>query len=619
MTLNISGNRSLANEKAQELFNQRNSFSSAVEVAFDINQDGQVSQQEISDGLFEDRVRVNENNQLTVVSEAEPVEVNFPSARPNRPNNPETFQERTVMPTPGSIPMDTVNGEAFDANSTLAEAISVPEGTSPADIIQTASARADAMVYEGNSVGDTLRRRSVSEVWETQNDDGQPWGECSDIHNFATYMLNQHGIDAYTAQVWRTGGPHNFTVFQDPESGRYNIMEYGRLFTTDSATPEDAVRQFQNDSVGTIHKYVLYNPTEDAEGFEVRSFGLGRGPAVLDNWNSNPNLDFGIEGLGDGFRLTSQQLNGVLQNVRAAYSHTDDEGVTHTVQASYDDPSQMGALQYGRYSDRYNWWSAGLMAHGSTIRDRTEERNLHTAPFLVPYFAGGYGHSFTLGQGESENSRWQLTTTPNFTGRLALPLGLSAETNEIVEGNQNGNGVIDAGQLVGFSDFTPGLDTTFNFESQVTSTQSISVEAGHRLAYYPLYDFTMIYRDPSAFMANIFHGNLSSEVDLDNGTTLNLGIGGQYAFSNNVADLNRIDMNVGLTGRDNRWSIAMNSGVSGHGEDEMIPNFGATGHYMFNNNVGIMGHASVNPVDNEAIRQENTNFLVGTGLIIRPN
>lgn len=488
------------------------------------------------------------------------------------------------------------------------------------ELINNISAVADRIDYKPNTNSDNAFRRPVGEVWNGLS----THGECSDIHNIATYLLNQNGVEAYTVQMGRTTGPHNVTIFKNKD-GLYDVMEYGKIYKSNANSPEDVMRKMQNDSLGTVYRYVIYKPTKD--DFEVRSIGQGRASAVFDNFTSTPNLGFntfaggtlnttgmyaGSDGFQlnapSGFKLTSQIRNGEIQNIGIGKFDTNKDGVTSGFSLIHDKPTGMTVGQYQRNTDQYKWLSAGVMYHSplsstSTLSDGTKGQI--NMPTLVPFFGGSYGGEKNL----IKNENLRLSINGFIQGRVVLPFVMTEEGRNVTGHAQNGNiPFMDFGQVMGLAQLKTGTGANLDFTPWKVGNGQVQLGLGYK-AKYEIVDPTMIYRDPTAFLSNT--GTVSVKYDTPVGKDMNLSakVTGQITDSKFIYEQNRVDANVTLKDNNDKWGLGVNGSVTETGFSA-----GANGFYMFDKKTGIMGGANYDSTSSYT-NPQGTGFNLGAGVI----
>lgn len=570
----------------------------------DTNADNKLSISELTQAFHQDQIDFDfSKQQLITRSQTENPSPLFP-VDSSEPVNLRHFEARYHLPTRGEIPKaKTPSTISINWQKPLSE-VTTDMGSGQ-DLIENVSKLMNDMDYEANSNKDNFVRRPVEEVWKDLNADGLPHGECSDIHNIGTYILNQNGIDAYSVQMFRAKGPHNVTIYQDPTTGKYNILEYGKMYTTNADSPEDAMRKFQNDAVGTIYKYVLYKPTNDGKDFQVRSIGKGREAALLDKWTESPNMDWGIEGLPNGIRLNMEQMDGKVQNMRLGYVHTNAEGRTVSADLSHDKISGMTVGKFGMHWDRYNWFSTGVVYHEPTMNNPFS-KELEDMPTLLPFFGGSVGADIKL----AENDALKVSLNPYLKGRLAPAFVMTEEGRKVTEKAQNGNAaVFDAGQAVGFSDLTPGADVNISFKPWEVGEGSLKLDVGVRSRYDLLADPTMIVKAPTAFWTNTADASLKYQQDIGKGVTLSASVGGQVTDSLWQGEQNQVNAEVGLR-KKQAWGVSITGAVGEEGFST-----GVKGFHMITKDVGVTGYVSYDSMPSRY--GQGPGISAGTGLIVK--
>lgn len=74
-------------------------------------------------------------------------------------------------------------------------------------------------------------------------------GVCRDQHPFVVEVLKEEGIEAKTIGYASPGTSHAFAVYQDPKTGKWNAIEYGRIYQTQADTPEQAFERLRPDAL----------------------------------------------------------------------------------------------------------------------------------------------------------------------------------------------------------------------------------------------------------------------------------------------------------------------------------------------------------------------------------
>lgn len=74
-------------------------------------------------------------------------------------------------------------------------------------------------------------------------------GVCRDQHPFVVEVLRQEGIDAKTIGYASPGTSHALAFFQDSKTGKWNALEYGRVYRTEADTPEQAFERLRPDAL----------------------------------------------------------------------------------------------------------------------------------------------------------------------------------------------------------------------------------------------------------------------------------------------------------------------------------------------------------------------------------
>jgi hypothetical protein len=498
------------------------------------------------------------------------------------------------------------------------------------EYINNISKLIDDIDYKPNTVSDNAFRRPVGEVWQGKD----THGECSDIHNIATYLLNQKGIEAYTVQMGRASGFHNVTIFKDTD-GTYDIMEYGKIHKTSASSPEDAMRKFQNDAVGEMYRYVIYTPSKD--GFKVRSIGQNRATAVFDKFTSTPNLDFntfvggklndgglyvgsdGIQMNGpEGIKFTSQMHNGKIDNAGLGKYWTNKDGVTSGVSLMHDVPTNMTVAQYQRFKDDYKWVSAGVMYHSPispVAKLENGELGQVNMPTLAPFVGGSYGGEKDL----VKNDALRLSINGFIQGRVALPFVLTEEGRQITNHSQNGNAsFMDFGQALGFYQLKAGTGANLDFTPWKVGDGQVQMSLGYK-AKYDIVDPTLIYSDPGAYFSNTGTASIKYTTPVGKDLKLTANVAAQITDSKFVYEQNRLDGAITLKQKDDKWGIGVTGAVAQKGfaaDADRGFAVGANGFYMFNEKVGLMGGVGYDSTASQ-LNSHGTGFNVGVGTIYK--
>lgn len=75
-------------------------------------------------------------------------------------------------------------------------------------------------------------------------------GVCRDQHSFVVEVMKEGaGIEGKQVGYAAPGTSHSIAVYADPRSGKWNVIEYGRLYHTEAATPEEAFARLRPDAL----------------------------------------------------------------------------------------------------------------------------------------------------------------------------------------------------------------------------------------------------------------------------------------------------------------------------------------------------------------------------------
>ena len=299
-------------------------------------------------------------------------------------------------------------------------------------------------------------------------------GECSDFHTLGAYLLRQAGgfgpDDVYVLQTFGVGGMHNVIVYRDPDSGLWNIMNYGRIFRTAVSTPRQAVEAV----FGNPGRYEVYRAGgADDDVFTIHHLDRDTFTAVMQGLQYLPGLKGmdGVFGSVPGLSGTAPRdrrelfLEAGNRDVGAVW-----QGVS--VRVRLDDawqpsaaglgwlstPSSPGdwilgakcfapngqsifaAFEFGLLQDsRWHWTSlgAGYRAMGSNITGWV------SVPQAVPFAAHQQGARYPLVGAPSQNGFW-LAAEWNAHVSVGLPLVLTEEGRRgIADASNDLAGVID--------------------------------------------------------------------------------------------------------------------------------------------------------------------------------
>ena len=95
-------------------------------------------------------------------------------------------------------------------------------------------------VYEDGRADGGSGPRSTYSALETLRNGGV----CRDQMGFMTAVLNSAGYRAFTVGYDSAGTSHAVTLYQDPSTARWGVVEYGRVHMLDAQTPAQAMVRF---------------------------------------------------------------------------------------------------------------------------------------------------------------------------------------------------------------------------------------------------------------------------------------------------------------------------------------------------------------------------------------
>ncbi len=64
-------------------------------------------------------------------------------------------------------------------------------------------------------------------------------GNCVEQMGFQAYALRQHGYESYILQHIAIGSAHGICMYRDKTSGKWNALDYWKLYNAQADTPEE--------------------------------------------------------------------------------------------------------------------------------------------------------------------------------------------------------------------------------------------------------------------------------------------------------------------------------------------------------------------------------------------
>ncbi|MEW6606633.1 MAG: hypothetical protein AB1414_04140 [bacterium] len=101
-------------------------------------------------------------------------------------------------------------------------------------------------------------------------------GDCDDQARFATYVLTQHGYEAYVLCYAGRRVGHGISVYKD-YNGKWNAIEYGDIFYAQADNPEELITKIEPAMI----RYVLFKPDDN---YEVKSYLQSQTFERIINW-----------------------------------------------------------------------------------------------------------------------------------------------------------------------------------------------------------------------------------------------------------------------------------------------------------------------------------------------
>jgi hypothetical protein len=323
-------------------------------------------------------------------------------------------------------------------------------------------------------------------------------GECDWFAAVGYFALTSSGRfkkeDVAVMQVFASGGWHNVVTFKNPNTGKWDILDYSRVVSVGADSQADAMRAyFGNHELGIVYR--TDDPNEKAAiAFRVRSdhqatiSGLmsqpGIGAAMSPTFGSLPGLNEGKAfspagaGLGSTGSGLAVQAGPFSVDARMGPKGPDRIGASVLV------PTKDGDLAGGKLliardasgKGAYifaggEWWRLrensyiGVVA-GAELRVGAGTQRLETTTLtsLAPALSVNGGVSGDIIGDKQSRFQWSWFTN----GRLQVlaPLVLTAPGRAEVDGNSNGvsaGGVLDPGFL-GLAAITLNAGTQFRYQ-----------------------------------------------------------------------------------------------------------------------------------------------------------
>ncbi|MEW6617821.1 MAG: hypothetical protein AB1422_00465 [bacterium] len=101
-------------------------------------------------------------------------------------------------------------------------------------------------------------------------------GDCDDQARFASYVLTQHGYEAYVFCYAGRRVGHGISVYKD-YNGKWNGIEYGDIFYAQADNPEELITKIEPAMI----RYVLFKPDDN---YEVKSYLQSQTFERIINW-----------------------------------------------------------------------------------------------------------------------------------------------------------------------------------------------------------------------------------------------------------------------------------------------------------------------------------------------
>jgi hypothetical protein len=144
---------------------------------------------------------------------------------------------RTADPAPGvGQPVPSASFSALPAglaNMDFAQtvaALDTPQKV--AAYLNTSNTRAGALAY--------LPHNDDWSKWTPRQTFANRGGICADLHLFGASVLAAHGYEAVDVQLMARTLAHDVIAYRERD-GRWEVMQYGRIFRTDAGSAREAV------------------------------------------------------------------------------------------------------------------------------------------------------------------------------------------------------------------------------------------------------------------------------------------------------------------------------------------------------------------------------------------
>lgn len=102
------------------------------------------------------------------------------------------------------------------------------------------------------------------------------WGDCDDQARFASFVLTQHGYEAYVLTYFGRRVAHGICVYKD-RIGKWNSIEFGRIFYAQSDNPEELITKIEPGMI----RYTLFKPNDN---YNVKSYTQSQTLEKIINW-----------------------------------------------------------------------------------------------------------------------------------------------------------------------------------------------------------------------------------------------------------------------------------------------------------------------------------------------
>jgi len=101
-------------------------------------------------------------------------------------------------------------------------------------------------------------------------------GDCDDQARFASFVLTQHGYEAYVLTYFGRRVAHGISVYKD-HNGKWNSIEYGKIFYAQAENPEELITRIEPGML----RYILFKPNDS---YEVKSYVQSQTLEKIINW-----------------------------------------------------------------------------------------------------------------------------------------------------------------------------------------------------------------------------------------------------------------------------------------------------------------------------------------------